>query len=308
MKLSDYQRLSQETDQTPKGSPDTRESALLIPLLGLAGEAGQLLAEYKKHLRDGPSHERFSDHVAEELGDILWYAANLATKYNLDLDELAEQNLRKTRKRYLESKVACPIYDGVFNEAERFPDRFVLELTETSIGGNSFVKVFHNGDQIGATLTDNAYESDGYRFHDVFHMSYASILGWSPVLRSTMKRKRKSVPKVDEVEDGGRAAVIEEGIAALVFDYARRHAFLEGVTDVDDRLLNMICGMSEHLEVSTAEPWQWRKAIIEGFKVWREVMKNRGGFVEADLTRNSISYLGPSAEKAIATAPTAASE
>lgn len=308
MRFSDYQRLSQETDQTPNGLPETQESALLIPLLGLAGEAGQLLAEYKKRLRDGPSHEEFSDHVAEELGDILWYAANLATKYNLSLDELAEQNLRKTRKRYLESKVACPVYDRVFDDAERFPDRFVIELVETTAGSNTFVKVLHNGDQIGATLTDNAYQSDGYRFHDVFHLAYAAILGWSPVLRSTMKRKRKSSPKIDEVEDGGRAAVIEEGIAALVFDYARRHAFLDGVADVDDRLLNTISGMSAHLEVSTAEPWQWRKAILEGFKVWREVLKNRGGFVEADLTRNSISYLGPSADNAIATAPTVVSE
>lgn len=308
MKFSEYQKQAQETDQTPSGSIETRDAALLIPLLGLAGEAGQLLAEYKKRLRDGSKHERFADHVAEELGDILWYAANLATKYNLDLDKLAEENLRKTRKRYLESVTSCPVYDAVFDDAERFPDRFVIELIEMRDGESLFVRAVHNGVQVGALLTDNAYESDGYRFHDVFHMAYASILGWSPVLRSTMKRKRKSMPKIDEVEDGGRAAVIEEGIAALVFDYARRHAFLDGVTDVDDKLLSTISGMSEHLEVSSAEPWQWRKAIIEGFRVWREVLKNGGGYVEADLIRKSVSYLGPAPANATATAPTVASE
>jgi NTP pyrophosphatase (non-canonical NTP hydrolase) len=306
MKFSDYQRQAQETDQTPKGSPATEDAALLIPLLGLAGEAGQLLDEYKKWLRDGPKHEHFSEHVAEELGDILWYAANLASKYNLDLGQLAEANLRKTRKRYLESVVAVPTYDVVFNEAERFPESFFLDLVETKNGENTFVEVFHEGQKIGATLTDNAYQSDGYRFHDVFHIAYAAILGWSPVLRSTLKRKRKSVPKIDEVEDGGRAAVIEEGIAALVFDYARKHAFLDGVTDLDDKLLTTIQGMSEHLEVASVEAWQWRKAILEGFKVWREVVKHHGGRVEANLSAKTISYLGP-VESATATAPAAAS-
>jgi NTP pyrophosphatase (non-canonical NTP hydrolase) len=306
MRFSDYQRQAQETDQTPKGLPATEDAALLIPLLGLAGEAGELLGEYKKWLRDGPKHERFSDHVAEEIGDILWYAANLASKYNLDLGELAEANLRKTRKRYLESMAAVPTYGLVFNEAERFPDRFVLDFVETNNGENTFVEIFHEGRQVGAALTDNAYQSDGYRFHDVFHMAYAAILGWSPVLRSTMKRKRKSVPKIDEVEDGGRAAVIEEGIAALVFDYARRHAFLDGVADVDDKLLTTICGMSEHLEVASVQSWQWRKAILEGFKVWRDVVKHHGGRVEANLSGNTIAYLGP-VENAMATAPAAAS-
>jgi len=189
--------------------------------------------------------------------------------------------------------IPLPTYDVVFDDAERFPSRFVLDLVEVSDGDNFFVKVLHDGRPIGATLTDNAYMSDGYRFHDVFHIAYAAVLGWSPVLRSTLKRKRKSVPKIDEVEDGGRAAVIEEGIAALVFDYARKHGFLDGVTDVDDELLTTIRGMSQHLEVASADPWQWRRAIIEGFKVWREVVKNHGGRIEANLSTKTISYLGP---------------
>jgi len=42
-------------------------------LLGLAGEAGTLLSEYKKHLRDGDAHQLHKERVAEELGDLLWY-------------------------------------------------------------------------------------------------------------------------------------------------------------------------------------------------------------------------------------------
>ena len=38
--------------------------------------------------------------------------------------------------------------------------------------------------RLGNDLMDNAYEDDGYRFHDVFHLACAAVLGWSPVLRA----------------------------------------------------------------------------------------------------------------------------
>ena len=48
--------------------------------------AGELVSEYKKFLRDGDAHTLFKDRFAEELGDVLWYLANLATKLGLRLD------------------------------------------------------------------------------------------------------------------------------------------------------------------------------------------------------------------------------
>ena len=65
-----------------------------------------------------------------------------------------------------------------------------------------------------------------------------------------MRRKRKSDPRVDEVEDGGRAIVIEEGISAMVFSYAERRNFLEGAEGVNYDLLRTIKDMTSHLEVS----------------------------------------------------------
>lgn len=56
MKLSDYQKQALLTDRTPAVGGASTDVARLIPLLGLAGEAGQLVAEYKKRLRDGPGH------------------------------------------------------------------------------------------------------------------------------------------------------------------------------------------------------------------------------------------------------------
>jgi NTP pyrophosphatase (non-canonical NTP hydrolase) len=289
MEFSDYQNSALETDQTGTATP---EEARLIPLLGLAGEAGQLLSEYKKRLRDGPRHELFVDRVAEELGDMLWYVANVASKFGLDLDAIAQANLKKTRRRYAEVQ-QTPHLDAAFGEGERFPRRFVVAFEELVSDSRVEVRASIDGIVIGAALTDNAYQDDGYRFHDVFHVAHAAVLGWSPVLRSLIRRKRRSNALIDEVEDGGRAAVIEEGIAAVVFDYARSHRFLEGVTDIDEALLRTVQGMSAHLEVSSQPDSLWRKAILEGFAAWRQVVKNRGGRVEANLDDRTLTYVGP---------------
>jgi hypothetical protein len=155
------------------------------------------------------------------------------------------------------------------------------------------VRMTVNGEPIGQALSDNSYDPDGYRFHDVFHLAYAAILGWSPNLRAFLKRKRKSLPLLDEVEDGGRARIIEEGVSALAFDYARDHKFLDGVTEIDFELLRTIRSMTSHLEIRSASAADWERAIFEGFKVWRDVMANKGGEIVVDLDSRSIQYTGP---------------
>ena len=94
MELSQFQRKAQATDRIPLTGDAARDrEARLIPLLGLAGEVGTLLAGYKKYLRDGEAYELFTDNVEEEVGDLLWYLANVAEKWNLSLDQLAAANL-----------------------------------------------------------------------------------------------------------------------------------------------------------------------------------------------------------------------
>ena len=85
--------------------------------------------------------------------------------------------------------------------------------------------------------------------------------------------------------------MIEEGVSALAFDYARSHSFLEGISEIDYRLLRTIQSMTSHLEVSAASAAQWARAILEGFAVWREVLANSGGKILVDLDARQISYL-----------------
>ena len=250
MELNEYQRLANQTDQQPDIGPiEADPRSILVPLLGLAGEVGELLGEHKKRLRDGDSYKLFPDRVKEELGDLLWYLSNVAAKHGLSLEDVAMYNLGKTQRRWqpvASGEGARRLFDEDFPEAERLPRRM-----DISIGGDSGRAVTTvNGAKLGNQLRDNRYEDDGYRYHDIFHLSYASVLGWSPTVRALLRRKRKSAPKVDEVEDGGRAIVIEEGIAGMVFSYAERRNFLEGAEGVNYDLLRTIRDMTSHLEVS----------------------------------------------------------
>lgn len=294
MEFRTYQVEAARTDQVPAAGDDEFANAIIVPMLGLAGETGQLLSEYKKHLRDGEAHRLFKDRVAEELGDLLWYVSNVATKYGLDLDDIAGRNLAKVRARWAVPSNCAPALDSGLPESEQLPRKMTVQLTEDPSGGERpKVRMTINGEPIGSMLGDNAYDPDGYRFHDVFHLAYAAILGWSPNLRAFLKRKRKSQPLLDDVEDGGRACIIEEGVSALAFDYARVHSFLEGISEVDYGLLRTIQSMTSHLEVSQVTAADWERAILDGFTVWRAVLANRGGEISLDLDAREIRYLGP---------------
>ena len=95
MELSEYQRVSRRTAGYP------RESWLAYPALGLAGEAGEVAEHAKKAIRDdgGDVSAERREAMAKELGDVLWYVAQLATELDLDLDEIAQANLDKLLSR-----------------------------------------------------------------------------------------------------------------------------------------------------------------------------------------------------------------
>ena len=245
---------------------------------------------------DGEAHRLFKERVSEELGGLLWYIANVASKFDLPLSDIAAANLAKVKQRWASERAEPLTFDAELPEGERLPRRFEVEVIDIEGDAHQHVRLLIDGKTFGAELTDNAYDPDGYRFHDVFHFAYAAVLGWSPITRGLLRRKRKSRPLLDEVEDGGRAAVIEEGVVALAFDYARRHHFLDGVAALDFQLLRTIKDMTSHLEVRQCTTGEWEQAILQGFEVWRAVLAERGGRIAVDLDVRRIAFLGPSAD------------
>tara|TARA_R110002096_G_scaffold104581_1_gene230369 strand:- start:295 stop:606 length:312 start_codon:yes stop_codon:yes gene_type:complete len=69
---------------------------VLYPTLGLCGEAGEVAEKVKKQIRDGVFHRH---EVAKELGDVLWYLANICNDIGYSLEEVADLNLEKLSSR-----------------------------------------------------------------------------------------------------------------------------------------------------------------------------------------------------------------
>jgi NTP pyrophosphatase (non-canonical NTP hydrolase) len=96
MDLSEYQSRSRATAVYPQAGGN-----LLYPTLGLCGEAGEVAEKIKKMVRDDDgvlTGERRSA-LAKELGDVLWYLAQIATEADLDLDAIAQANIEKLGSR-----------------------------------------------------------------------------------------------------------------------------------------------------------------------------------------------------------------
>ena len=96
MDLSTYQSRARETARYPGVGSNP-----IYPTLGLCGEAGEVADKVKKVIRDRGGS--FSPEVIEalklELGDVLWYVAQLSTELGLDLADVATANLEKLASR-----------------------------------------------------------------------------------------------------------------------------------------------------------------------------------------------------------------
>jgi MazG-like nucleotide pyrophosphohydrolase family protein len=154
-----------------------------------------------------------------------------------------------------------------------------------------------NGKQVGEPLTDNAYNDDGYRFHDIFHLAYAAILGWSPVLRRNLGCKRKYDQNKDEAEDGGRAIVTEEGVSQYAFAYGQNHNTLKGVGRLDFTFLDSITLMTRGFEVGVRSAADWERAILEGHRIFRELLAHGGGTVNFDAEKRELTFRPPISPK-----------
>lgn len=103
MNFDEYQ---QQTRQTAI-YPDLGKN-FVYPTLGLAGEAGEVAEKIKKIIRDqdGVASAEDKTEIAKELGDVLWYVAQIASELGLSLTEVAEGNLAKLQSRQQRGKLS----------------------------------------------------------------------------------------------------------------------------------------------------------------------------------------------------------
>jgi NTP pyrophosphatase (non-canonical NTP hydrolase) len=96
MTFEEYQVEARKTAIYPD-----KDNNFVYPTLGLAGEAGEVAEKIKKVIRDGGGivSEEKKQEITKELGDVLWYVANLAKELGISMNDVAEKNIEKLKSR-----------------------------------------------------------------------------------------------------------------------------------------------------------------------------------------------------------------
>lgn len=293
MTLDDYQSLAFLTART---KDKTLVEVCLAVLWQLSAELfRQNLPDLELELNQAVADRPIND----ILGEIAWHVSALASIYGLTLSQIARRNMMKVAYRQ-NREHPTPLHDETYKIGEQVPRQ--MEVSFVTVGrGRS--RMYYQGRQLGDELTDNAYDDDGYRFHDVMHLANLAKLGWSPVVRGLLGRKRKSDQDADEVEDGARAKIVEEAVIKAIHSEGDRLAQLRGPQpsqtpvrlflgprDITFRFLKFIQTLVSGLEVQANRYWEWEEAIIEGHEVFYRLRCEGQGTVNIDLEKRTIAF------------------
>lgn len=102
MTFDEYQKKARETAFYPQ------HLKVIYPVIGLAGETGEVCEKVKKVLRDKQGHfdAEAKDAIIKELGDTIWYLANICHDLEITLEEVASKNIEKLQARKDRNKLA----------------------------------------------------------------------------------------------------------------------------------------------------------------------------------------------------------
>ncbi len=95
MNINEYQAAAFTTCAIPK---EERTSLITNAAMGLCGESGEVADHIKKWLFQ--NHKLNENKIIEEIGDVMWYVALMATALDIDLQTVLNTNIDKLRKRY----------------------------------------------------------------------------------------------------------------------------------------------------------------------------------------------------------------
>ncbi|MEP0068525.1 nucleoside triphosphate pyrophosphohydrolase family protein [Pyruvatibacter sp.] len=260
---------------------------LISQLTALGGDVGKF-ADWHAHNRRNIT----PDVVAGHLSPILRQLLRACAAADVRLHDAAYYNLHKiydrwplTRKRYPD------LYDATHEDkTEQLPRKVEIRIEQRAKRGKFYVFQTCRDINIGDPLTDNISDPDFYRFHDVFHYAYASVLGWSPVTRALFKLKRKSDPELDENEDGARAILVEEGLSTIIFNQAKAQRFFEDIErgELSFDLLKTVRDFVRGYEVESAPLWLWEEAILSGYECFRFLKEKKSGIAVCDMKKRRI--------------------
>lgn len=97
MKFDEYQHRQEDMHTQ-------RPDSLTYAILGLAGECGEVVEEYKKAMREMTPEQVLEqnwtrERLIDELGDVLWYLSKIADILDVPLSQVAARNMTKLEHR-----------------------------------------------------------------------------------------------------------------------------------------------------------------------------------------------------------------
>ena len=134
----------------------------------------------------------------------------------------------------------------------------------------SQIQLYINDNKCGDRLNDNSNIDDGYRYHDVIHLSNAAILGWSPVTRWLLGYKNNGSVNVN----------LEESISAMSFNIYEHNGYITSF--VLDSFQNMT-----RRQYIPRRYW-FKESLETGICLLKELHKKGGGKVTVDLNKHTI--------------------
>ncbi len=255
-------------------------------LLRLAGQVGLLVTDHEAgRLTDDRAA------LADRLIAITRALIQAANEAGVTLEAAAVKNLAKIFDRWPQKRLYPEPLDADADPEELLPRDLIVDIFERDVRGQTYVFQRAGGINIGDRLTDNAMTADDYRFHDVFHFAYVAVLSWSPVVRSLLRLKRKSDPKIDEAQDGARATLIEEGVTTWIFGQAVELGLFAGMNrgDLPFNLLKHVRQFVAGYEAEHCPLWLWEEAILEGYAAFRFLRQHRRGRIHIDMNNHCLT-------------------
>ena len=170
----------------------------------LVAEASNVVARFTDGVYGGGGVDALRGDLANLIRTLLQSAATA----EVALGEAALENMAKRQDRWPRQRHYPALPDDDLHVDEQLPRTMRVLIYEREVNSTKFVFQKVGSILLGDRLTDNHEPPDDYRFHDVFHLAHATVLGWSPTTRALFRVKRKSQKTVDENEDGARAILI----------------------------------------------------------------------------------------------------
>ena len=247
--------------------------------LALGAATGALLATLQ---------QKTDNVAASQLGTIWLALLRVARAVHVDMSDVARKNLEKTESRWPPVREFVPLFDDDFEEEEQLPRALDVEFRQIDRGGKPVVLLRCNGLNLGDRLTDNIDEPDFYRFHDIFHLAHAVYLGWSPILRVLLNCKRKSDPVWMRTRTARGRGSSRRRYRRPSSAGRRRHVSTTASTmstTTCSRRSASSCAVSKWKLVPL---WQWEAAILNGYRVFRDLRNNRCGIGDLGPDQSQI--------------------